>query len=276
VLRVSPPRQHRERDGGSYQRHRRDAEDCAAANPPAPSRARRVIVRSARLCSEQAGTPGRTWSGPPSARHGRPSPQCVGRAVTDPWVLSAVATADDLRVLMTRCTESMVVDTVQTFWAAMHRGQFVTDAAAEAGTYRKQDTRWVAVNAGVPPQVTAVGGVEMTTGVPDEAAYCCLMMARQLTQRRGQHASPWDCPDGWSSCSPTGRTVCRCERVGTRPLPAPSPCGTARGARSHCPVTRATSPGSGPGAAGQGNDARRDRPMGRALAQRCWWRLRAA
>jgi hypothetical protein len=29
--------------------------------------------------------------------------------------------------------------------------------------------------------------------------------------------------------------------------PAPSPCGTARGSRSHCPVTRATFPGSGPG-----------------------------
>jgi IS30 family transposase len=63
-----------------------------------------------------------------------------------------VATPDDVRVLMTRFAESMVAETVQTFWAAMQRGEFITAAAAEAGTYRKQGTRWVAVNAGVRPR----------------------------------------------------------------------------------------------------------------------------
>ena len=53
---------------------------------------------------------------------------------------------------MTRFTESMVAETVQTFWAAMQRGEFITGAAAEAGTHRQRGTRWVAVNAGVRPR----------------------------------------------------------------------------------------------------------------------------
>jgi hypothetical protein len=30
--------------------------------------------------------------------------------------------------------DRMVTDVVQTFWAAMQRGEFITDAASEAGT----------------------------------------------------------------------------------------------------------------------------------------------
>jgi hypothetical protein len=40
-----------------------------------------------------------------------------------------VATPDDVRVLMTRFTESMVAETVQTFWAIWQRGAFITEAA---------------------------------------------------------------------------------------------------------------------------------------------------
>lgn len=39
---------------------------------------------------------------------------------------------------MMRFSDRMVAERVQTFWAAMQRGEFITDAAAEAGTYRKK------------------------------------------------------------------------------------------------------------------------------------------
>jgi hypothetical protein len=32
----------------------------------------------------------------------------------------------------------MVPERVQPFWAALQRGEFITDAAAEVGTYRKK------------------------------------------------------------------------------------------------------------------------------------------
>jgi hypothetical protein len=37
---------------------------------------------------------------------------------------------------MARFSDRMVTEVVQRFWAAMQRGEFITDAAAEAGTYR--------------------------------------------------------------------------------------------------------------------------------------------
>ena len=39
-----------------------------------------------------------------------------------------------------RFSYCMVPEVYQLFWAAMARGEFITDAAAEAGTYRKQGT----------------------------------------------------------------------------------------------------------------------------------------
>ena len=53
---------------------------------------------------------------------------------------------------MVRFNERMVTDVVQTFWAAMQRGEFITDAAAEAGTYRKKGARWLAAEGGVRPR----------------------------------------------------------------------------------------------------------------------------
>src|SRR3982751_2712825 len=45
-----------------------------------------------------------------------------------------------------------VPDLVQPFWAALRRGEFISDAAVQAGTYRKQGTRWVAACGGVRPR----------------------------------------------------------------------------------------------------------------------------
>jgi hypothetical protein len=46
----------------------------------------------------------------------------------------------------------MIPEIVQTFWAALQRGEFITDAAAEAGTYRKKGARWLAAAGGVRPR----------------------------------------------------------------------------------------------------------------------------
>jgi hypothetical protein len=51
---------------------------------------------------------------------------------------------------MPRFTDRMVPERVQPFWAALQRGEFVADAAARAGTYRKKGTRWVAAAGGGP------------------------------------------------------------------------------------------------------------------------------
>jgi hypothetical protein len=44
---------------------------------------------------------------------------------------------------------------VSAAWAGMARGEFITDAAVAAGTYRKKGTRWL-VAAGVFPPRRAV------------------------------------------------------------------------------------------------------------------------
>ena len=53
---------------------------------------------------------------------------------------------------MARFTDVMVPERVQPFWAALQRGEFITDAAAQAGTYRKKGQRWVAACGGVRPR----------------------------------------------------------------------------------------------------------------------------
>ena len=53
---------------------------------------------------------------------------------------------------MARFSERMVSEVVQQFWAAMARGEFITDAAAEAGTYRMKGTRWLRAEGGVRPR----------------------------------------------------------------------------------------------------------------------------
>jgi transposase, IS30 family len=57
-----------------------------------------------------------------------------------------------MEVLFMVFRSSMVSEVVQPFWAALQRGEFITDAAAEVGTYRKQGTRWVAACGGVRPR----------------------------------------------------------------------------------------------------------------------------
>jgi IS30 family transposase len=51
-----------------------------------------------------------------------------------------------------RFSYCMVPEVYQLFWAAMARGEFITDAAVEAGRYRKQGTRWLVAAGGVRPR----------------------------------------------------------------------------------------------------------------------------
>jgi len=53
---------------------------------------------------------------------------------------------------MARFFNVQVPEAVQPFWAALQRGEFISDAAVLAGTYRKQGTRWVAACGGVRPR----------------------------------------------------------------------------------------------------------------------------
>jgi IS30 family transposase len=54
--------------------------------------------------------------------------------------------------LMVKFNDRMATDVVQTFWAAMQRGEFITDAAAEVGTYRQKGRRWLRESGGVRPR----------------------------------------------------------------------------------------------------------------------------
>jgi hypothetical protein len=45
-------------------------------------------------------------------------------------------------VLIIRFASHMITENVQVFWAELQRGEFITDAAVAAGTYRKQGSRW--------------------------------------------------------------------------------------------------------------------------------------
>src|SRR5471030_1602667 len=53
---------------------------------------------------------------------------------------------------MARFSDRMVPEVVQVFWAAIARGEFVTAAAAEVGTYREKGTRWLIAENGIRPR----------------------------------------------------------------------------------------------------------------------------
>jgi len=63
-----------------------------------------------------------------------------------------VATPVGMRVWVARFFRHMISENVQVFWAALQRGEFITDAAEAVGTYRKQGARWVIASGGVRPR----------------------------------------------------------------------------------------------------------------------------
>jgi transposase-like protein len=79
---------------------------------------------------------------------------------------------------MARFVNAQVPEVVQPFWAALQAGEFIADAAAAAGTYRKQGTRWV----------VACGGVRARRGRSLKGAQSVVRGARgiALGQARGE------------------------------------------------------------------------------------------
>ena len=69
-----------------------------------------------------------------------------------PWVLAVVATLEVMRVSMMRFSQKLVAELFQPFWAAWQAGEFMTDAAAVAGTYRQRGLAWVRESGGVRPR----------------------------------------------------------------------------------------------------------------------------
>ena len=53
---------------------------------------------------------------------------------------------------MARFFRHMISENVQVFWAALQRGEFITDAAEAVGTDCKQGARWVIASGGVRPR----------------------------------------------------------------------------------------------------------------------------
>jgi IS30 family transposase len=53
---------------------------------------------------------------------------------------------------MSQFTNRMDTETFQVFWAALQRGEFISGAAEQIGTYRKQGSRWVRACGGVRPR----------------------------------------------------------------------------------------------------------------------------
>jgi hypothetical protein len=97
----------------------------------------------------------------------------------------------------------MVSEIVQTFWAAMQRGEFITDAAELAGTYRKKGTRWLAAAGGVRPRrgrnrvltgyllarrsmtFNPTGASSPALAVPNDITHRCLVFLFGATARQG-------------------------------------------------------------------------------------------
>jgi len=53
---------------------------------------------------------------------------------------------------MVRFSNQLVVEAIQPFWAALQAGEFLTDAAALAGTHRHRGLAWVRQAGGVRPR----------------------------------------------------------------------------------------------------------------------------
>ena len=53
---------------------------------------------------------------------------------------------------MSQFSNRMDTEAFQVFWAALQRGAFISDAAGQIGSYRKQGSRWVTACGGVRPR----------------------------------------------------------------------------------------------------------------------------
>ncbi len=55
-------------------------------------------------------------------------------------------------MLIIRFATFVVSENVQVFWSELQRGEFITDAAAAAGTHRHRGLAWLRQSGGVRPR----------------------------------------------------------------------------------------------------------------------------
>jgi IS30 family transposase len=79
---------------------------------------------------------------------------CARLSWGSPGSCGGCNTFDDQRVLLSMAvfSDRMVPEKVQVFWAALQAGEFITAAAARAGTYREKGYRWIVAAGGVRPR----------------------------------------------------------------------------------------------------------------------------
>jgi IS30 family transposase len=86
----------------------------------------------------------------------------------------------------------------------MARGEFITDAAVEAGTYRKQGTRWLVAGGGVRPRRgRGLKGRCLTLGQREEIALGRAAVGRSVRSRRRSDVHRRRCR-GSCGATPTG------------------------------------------------------------------------
>jgi IS30 family transposase len=91
---------------------------------------------------------------------------------------------------MARFSERMVPEVVQVFWEAMARGEFITDAAAQAGTYRVKGARWLRAEGGVRPRRGRdLKGRCLSFSEREEIALAGGESMRSIARRLGRHPS---------------------------------------------------------------------------------------
>ena len=95
---------------------------------------------------------------------------------------------------MVKLNDGMVTDVVQTFWAAMALGEFITGAAAEVGTYRGKGRRWLLESGGVRPRRGRGLLVRCLTFAEREEiaiAHARGQGVRQIAHSLGRSHCPW-------------------------------------------------------------------------------------
>jgi hypothetical protein len=84
---------------------------------------------------------------------------------------------------MTVFSERLIAERLQAFWAVLQRGEFITDAAADAGTYRKKGARWLAAAGGV--RAVLAGTDESASGLKQPRLVRVCPDARRTSWRKG-------------------------------------------------------------------------------------------
>jgi hypothetical protein len=180
---------------------------------------------------------------------------------------------------MARFVNARVPEVVQPSWAALQRGEFIADAAAQVGTYRTQGTRGVAACGGVRPRRGRdLKGRCLSLVEREEIALARARgeMMRAIARRLGRAPSSIsrelrrnaDRAGGYRATGVRARESPQAGQAGHEPAPAADRAGRSRSALVARADRRATAPPL-PRPAGDVGVERDDLPVAlRAVARR--------